>query len=320
MSVPSVSIVVPVYGVARYIERCARSLFGQTMDNLEFIFVDDCTPDKSIEILKSVLEEYPKRIPQTKILSHKVNQGSYVARQTGLDAAMGEFVLFCDSDDFVEKDICEKFYTKAIETGSDMVVCDFVNEYSDRQVYESGTGPADKIALINSMLYKNTPWVVWNRLTKRSLFENGLLESDKGMNMAEDLLMSIQLVYFSKRVSYVEEALYHYSVNTDSMSHDISEKKSYSLFCQAKSNTDKLIEFLTGKGLDYKVRKSLDYTKLCQRQILLPLVGDSFYYSVWRSAYPELNYRVWRMQYPFKEKCKFYLALSRIYKPSPDKS
>ena len=80
-----VSVCIPVYGVEKYIERCARSLFEQTMkDDIEFIFVDDCTPDKSIEILQKVLEEYPERKNQVKIIRHETNKGLTGARNTAL--------------------------------------------------------------------------------------------------------------------------------------------------------------------------------------------------------------------------------------------
>ncbi|MBO5667722.1 MAG: glycosyltransferase family 2 protein, partial [Lentisphaeria bacterium] len=87
-----VSVCIPVYGVEKYIERCARSLFEQTMrDGIEFIFVNDCTPDKSIEILEQILSEYPHRQEQTKIIHHKQNGGLVAARNTGLAHASGEY-------------------------------------------------------------------------------------------------------------------------------------------------------------------------------------------------------------------------------------
>ena len=87
---PKVSVIVPVYGVEKYIERCARSLFEQTLDDIEYIFVDDCSPDRSIEILNQVIGEYPGRKDQVQIIHHASNQGLALARQTGLKAATGE--------------------------------------------------------------------------------------------------------------------------------------------------------------------------------------------------------------------------------------
>ena len=98
---PKVSVIVPVYGVEKYIERCARSLFEQTLDDMEFIFVDDCTKDESIEVLKRVIDLYPVRKDQVKIIHHAVNKGLSRARETGVNAATGDYIGHCDSDDWV---------------------------------------------------------------------------------------------------------------------------------------------------------------------------------------------------------------------------
>ncbi len=94
-----VSVIIPVYGVEKYIERCTRSLFEQTLDDMEFIFVNDCTKDNSIAIIERIAEEYPLRKSQIHILNHQVNKGLPIARQTGLRVATGEYIAHCDSDD-----------------------------------------------------------------------------------------------------------------------------------------------------------------------------------------------------------------------------
>ena len=116
-----VSILVPVYGVEKYIERCARSLFEQTYNNLEYIFVDDCTPDNSIAILKRVMEEYPMRKGQVRILRHERNRGIAAARNTALDAAQGSFLSHVDSDDYLARDAIRLLVNKQVETGADIV-------------------------------------------------------------------------------------------------------------------------------------------------------------------------------------------------------
>lgn len=103
---PKVSILVPIYGTELYIEKCARTLFEQTYDNIEFIFVNDCTRDNSVNVLKRVLEEYPLRKSQTRIIEHKENKGLAGSRLTGLQNATGEYVWCVDSDDYVRKKCC----------------------------------------------------------------------------------------------------------------------------------------------------------------------------------------------------------------------
>ena len=114
---PAVSVIIPVYGVEKYIERCARSLFEQTMEDLEYIFVDDCTPDASMDILARVMDDYPARRCQVKVLHNEVNRGLAYTRRRGVEASTGDYIIHCDSDDYVEKDIYEKLYAKATEEG-----------------------------------------------------------------------------------------------------------------------------------------------------------------------------------------------------------
>ena len=90
---PLVSVIVPIYGVEPYIEKCARSLFEQSLENMEFIFVNDCTPDKSVEILRQVIEDYPRRYLQIQIIEHEENRGLAMARNSGLLIAKGEYII-----------------------------------------------------------------------------------------------------------------------------------------------------------------------------------------------------------------------------------
>lgn len=97
-----VSVIIPVYNVEKYIEHCARSLMEQTLMDIEYIFVDDCTPDHSMEILQRVLTDYPERLESIRIIHHTQNSGLATVRNTGLQIAQGEYIIHCDSDDWVE--------------------------------------------------------------------------------------------------------------------------------------------------------------------------------------------------------------------------
>ncbi|MBD5421701.1 MAG: glycosyltransferase family 2 protein, partial [Bacteroides sp.] len=133
----AISVIVPVYGVEKYIERCVRSLFSQTMtEGVEFIFINDCTKDRSIELLTGIISEYPQLSPQVKIIHHPRNRGLAVARQTGLDAAQGEYILHLDSDDYFESDMLEMMYETAMANNSDVVVSDFFWSYKKVDVYQ----------------------------------------------------------------------------------------------------------------------------------------------------------------------------------------
>ena len=99
-----VSICIPIYEVERFIERCARSLFTQSYQNIEYIFVNDCTPDHSIDVLQEVLKEYPNRAKFVNIVSHNINRGLAAARQTAIRHATGDYMFHLDSDDYLEHD------------------------------------------------------------------------------------------------------------------------------------------------------------------------------------------------------------------------
>ncbi|MCS2593772.1 glycosyltransferase family 2 protein [Bacteroides thetaiotaomicron] len=100
-SPPLVSVIVPVYRAEKFIQRCARSLFEQTLEEMEFVFVNDCTPDSSMVILRGDnKKEYPNRARQIRIVEHDQNKGSATARNTGLDNAHGSYIIYCDSDDW----------------------------------------------------------------------------------------------------------------------------------------------------------------------------------------------------------------------------
>lgn len=134
-----VSFIVAVYNVADYIEQCARSLFEQTLEDIEIVFVNDCSPDDSEEIIRRTLEEYPHRKGQVKILTHEKNEQIMATRKDGLSASTGEYVHFIDGDDYVEPQTAELMYGKAVETDADVVVC---NIYWYRQ---NGVGIVTKI-------------------------------------------------------------------------------------------------------------------------------------------------------------------------------
>ena len=125
---PKVSVIIPVYGVERYVGRCARSLFGQTMADLEFIFVDDCTPDDSIAVLLKTLDDYPDRKHQVRVIRHDRNQGVAAARTTGMKAMTGEYMIHCDPDDWIEPDMYERMYDAARTHDADVVTCRYYED------------------------------------------------------------------------------------------------------------------------------------------------------------------------------------------------
>lgn len=126
-----VSIIVPIYRVEKYIEKCVRSLMEQSLDNIEYIFIDDCSPDCSLQILKDTIKDYPERIDDVVIIRHDCNRGLAFSRAEGLKRSTGEYVIHCDPDDWVDIDFYKNLYDTAKRHNADLVAADYIIENAD---------------------------------------------------------------------------------------------------------------------------------------------------------------------------------------------
>lgn len=166
-----ISVIVPFYGVEKYIARCTESLMCQTMqDDIEFIFVNDATKDNSLDVLQKVLAEYPERKEQITILHHERNKGLPAARNTGLSIARGKYIYHCDSDDYLEKDALEVLYRKAEENESDIVWGDFYEIMTGGNRYKKQPAYSTPLEAVKGMLIGEMDYNVWNKLVRRDLF------------------------------------------------------------------------------------------------------------------------------------------------------
>jgi len=226
---PSVSILVPIYGVEKYIERCARSLFEQTYDNIEYIFVDDLTPDNSITILQKIIEDYPNRI--VKIIKHAENLGLAGARITGLKNATSDYVIFVDSDDYVEVDMTENLINKAVKDNADIIICSSFSEYQNRTSISSLHVYSDKRELIKDILFKSIPGSMWAKMVKRNIF---VIHPDcwpvQGINHGEDYATMPRILHYAEKIVYLNKPLYHYmAFNEGSYTNNFKESSMQSM-------------------------------------------------------------------------------------------
>lgn len=209
MKGPLVSVIVPVYGAQDYIVRCARSLFVQTYPDAEFIFVDDGSPDRSVELLEGLLAaEFPLLKARVRII-RQANAGQARARQAGLDTASGEYVLMVDSDDWIDPDTLEQLVAEAVRTDADIVVYDFWKEYRhwhklDR---ERDSSLRDNLLFRRRLYnYKAYGYIV-NKFCRRSLCKDMFVPR---YNMHEDIVFSTQIIYRARKIVHLRKALYHY--------------------------------------------------------------------------------------------------------------
>jgi len=211
-----ISVLVPVYGVAPYIEECAVSLFEQTYDDLEYVFVDDCSPDDSISILQRVLQRYPQRREQVRVIRHDRNRGLGAARSTALCAATGDFVLVVDSDDVIPTDAVMTLWRRQQETGADMVDGAFCRLQTDGQRPVSLPYHGTKERMLQLMLVQNVVYhQLWGRLVRRSIYTDNGIDSIEGVNQAEDYAVTPRLLYCCSR-AYTDDVVYCYRLNQQS--------------------------------------------------------------------------------------------------------
>ena len=279
-----VSLIIPIFKVRNFIERCVCSLFEQTMKDMEYIFVDDASPDDSIDILMSCLEKYPERREQVQILTHKKNQGLPAARNTGLAVATGEYIFHCDSDDFVEKDMLEVMYKSAKEKDADIVYSDFYLSFEKNERYMSCPSYATASDMLKvGLLGGNMKYNVWNKLVKRSLYTDNSITFPAGYAMGEDMTM-IRLAACAKSVAYVPKAFYHYvKLNANAYSATMSERHKVDI----RFNVDQTVEFLQNK-FGNEIEKEIAFFKLNTKLPFL-ITDDETQYEVWKEWWPEAN-------------------------------
>lgn len=210
---PKVSVIIPVYRVEKYIERCAISLFEQTLNDIEYIFINDCTPDSSIIVLEHILLKYPHRKKQVKILNMPTNCGLPAVRRHGIIAATGDYLIHCDSDDWTDVDLYKTMYDAARKDDADIVICDVMNEYANNKKslrYYQDIAPYPPLAI--KEMYRNYfDMYTHNKLVRRTIYTHNDILPYEGMNMWEDNGLMYRIFYYSHKLVQIHGLHYHYN-------------------------------------------------------------------------------------------------------------
>ena len=207
---PYVTVIVPVHNVSGHIGKCAKSIFEQTLDSLEILFIDDCSPDNSVEIIQQTLMAYPHRKEQTRIIRLTENVGVAGARKRGILEATGDFVIHCDGDDWVDKELYQAMYNKAIGNNLDIVICGFVYEYIGKSIRHTPTIKHSTGKDIVKNWYKGTIHMSCsNKLVRRSLYSHHDVLPWIGLNMWEDNGLLTRLLYYAQSVGQITGPAYH---------------------------------------------------------------------------------------------------------------
>ena len=251
---PIISVIVPIYGVEAYLERCVDSLLRQSMRNIEIILIDDGLRDACGEIC----DRYAAHDPRVRVV-HQENAGLSAARNAGLELAQGEWIMFVDSDDWVEPDFCRLPYEAALAHGADLVI--FGNTYHrkdgkiiEKHIEEGALGREESVAYTAKRSI-----VIWNKLYHRSLF-HGIRFPES--YIYEDSFATPKLVHAARSVYRLDACLYHYVYRADSICHRKTPRSRKDYFIMKMS----LVRDLKGWGYNALAEKLAE--NFCLRYLI----------------------------------------------------
>ena len=249
---PKISIIVPVYNVEKYIDKCLKSLTLQTLQGIEIIIVNDGSLDRSIDIIEKYVKENPTKIKYYE----KKNGGLSSARNYGIEYATGEYIAFLDSDDYIEINMYEEMYNLAKKENADMVECDFIWEWEyGKKVYDKRREYKTKEDMM-----KKPRVVAWNKIYKREILNKNKIRFPEGL-IYEDMEFFYKLLPHLNKISYINKYFVHYIQRKDSISNK-QTKKIEDIF----KILDNIFDYYKEQNLYNQYEKELKYMK---KRILL---------------------------------------------------
>lgn len=280
MQTPAFTIIVPIYGVEKYIRQCADTVLGQTYDKIQFIFVNDGTTDASMEVLNGLIEEKYRHLKPSILIINKENEGLPAARRTGLEHATGDYVLHVDSDDWIELDTVERIAAKAAETDADLICFKVFKEEAKRTRVRGNREYTidEKDRFVRDIMTHKAYGYTVNKCAKRSVYTDNKVFFAK-YGMFEDVFLMTQLVHYSKSYAHIDAPFYHY------------RRTNYESFTRQKRSRKRL--YASMNMLDLYRAFSDDISDSPIRQS----VGRIFYHAAWCSiiygldlfrSYPEM--------------------------------
>ena len=214
---PKVSILVPVYNVEKYIQRCIDSILSQSYSNIECILVNDCSLDNSLIICN----DYSLKDSRIKVINKTKNEGLPYARKTGFEYSTGEYIQFVDSDDWIEPDMTQKLVSAAECNNADIVSCDYYLDFNNRYKYEVQI--LDTKNNFNNLGFIYT-CSIWNKLYHRSII-NRIIFPKAGKY--EDRVITQQALFYANKIVTIPYPLYHYFQHPESSIRSFNIKKYY---------------------------------------------------------------------------------------------
>ena len=305
-----VSIIITIYNREKFIEDCVESLFQQTLHEIEYIFIDDASTDRSVPILQSLLEKYPTRKSQSKLILLKENGGVTNARNVGIDNATGEYVIHADSDDWVDIDMYERMYITAKETDADIVGCNICHEYANHTIIHKQHYGNTINENIRNLITGDIHPSLCTSLTNRRLSRENHIVFPIGLNMGEDLYYNLQLYLHAKKIIGIDYAPYHYRHTSASSS-----------FHHTRQTIDSGI--LIGRKIEELMKNEKRYNEFAKEilfrkfSLKMPLVYnfDNYNnYKYWLQVFPETHPYIWSFsKIDWKLRLELWFASHHMY-------
>ena len=218
ISSPLVSIILPVYNVEKYLERCINSIINQSYRNLEIILINDGSTDHSTDIIEKYLND------QRIIYVNKCNSGQSDSRYIGYNMSTGEFVYFVDSDDFLEPNAIEVLLNTALSNNADFSCCRYriidsnLNVVKESKLFQQQYFDNNKIILSDALQIKNIKFTLWSKLFNKTFLEENGLKPERRIKLHDDCMFTFLCSIYARRVAFTNEILYNVVQHENSIS------------------------------------------------------------------------------------------------------
>ena len=295
-----ISVIVPVYNTEKYLDRCIQSILAQTYSNIELLLIDDGSTDSS----GAICDRYAGQDSRVRVF-HKPNGGVSSARNMGLDNARGEWIIFCDSDDWIDAEMYEHMYNAAIQNKVDMVCCDLlVEEKNNKTILSYKNNYKDHKLMYDCLAPISVEYfAMCNKLVSRRVYDINCIRATEGANMWEDVELMTKIRYFSQSSCVINKPFYHYNrMNESSIT---SALKMLSRVEGQVERVKQIERFFIEQGAAKKYKHFISLLKFVAKY---DLFGQ--YKWKWMRTFNEAKWSLHKLGnvFPRREILKFYLV------------
>ncbi len=318
---PEISVITPIYNTEVYLEKCLASLVAQTLEDIEFIWIDN----GSNQVCKSIISKYARQRPNIKVISLEKNVGYGGAMNIGLREAKGKYIGFCDSDDWIDSEFYEKLYNATNNQTIDIVYAEYKQEFLDHTnliSHRKGKAYVDKLS---EKLDAIRDGAIWDKIFKRELIiQNHIQFPAPSKSYFEDNIFLFQSIYFAKDLKKIKDIYYHYLQHESSTIHSDAAKKERDTY---KSNVIAyIINFAT--KYNFSLEEKIECLKFLNRSLGLSVIlrtkeglrllqnkldkespFDSFLYQIYGAHNPSLREKFFSIQNDFKQNFLWILGI-----------